>query len=123
MSGSSRVMDRDVARYRCDPCGFSSGVIVNGRDTSALGIGDRTALSLVACPRCGRRNGSNVAWLGLLASVPAFGGIAGGAALAVEDASHVRALGVAAFAVGCLIVALALRRFRGARRSVKFLPY
>jgi hypothetical protein len=96
---------------------------VNGHDTSALGIGDRTALSLVACPRCGRRNGSNVAWLAVLASVPALAGIAGGALLAAEDASHVRALGVLAVAVGCMIFALALQRFRGARRAVKFLPY
>jgi predicted RNA-binding Zn-ribbon protein involved in translation (DUF1610 family) len=116
-------MEREVARYRCDPCGFSSGVIVNGHDTSALRVGDRASLSLVACPRCGRRNGSNVAWLAFLASVPASAGIAGGALLAIEDASHVRALGVVAFAVGCLIVAVALQRFRGARRAVKFLPY
>lgn len=123
MSGSSRVLEPEAARYRCDPCGFSSGVIVNGRDTSALGVGDRAALSLVACPRCGRRNGSNVAWLGFVASVPALAGIAGGALLVIEEATHVRALGVATFAFGCLIVAVALQRFRGARRAVKFLPY
>lgn len=116
-------MDREVARYRCDPCGFSSGVLVNGHDTSALGLGDRAALSMVACPRCGRRNGSNVAWLALLASVPASAGLAGGVFLVIEEASHVRALGVMAFAFGCLIVAVALQRFRGARRAVKFLPY
>ena len=123
MSGSTRVMDRDVTRYRCDPCGFSSGVIVNGRDGHGLGLGDRAALSLVACPRCGRRNGASVAWLCFVAAVPALGAIGAGGFLSIEDASHLRALGVVVVAVGFAIVALAARRFRGARRAVKFLPY
>ncbi len=116
-------MDDEVARYRCDPCGFTSGVLVNGHDARGLGIGDRAALSIVACPRCGRRDGGNVAWLALLVGVTAMAGMGGGVVLAMEEAGHLRALGVLAFAFGCAIVALALRRFRGTRRAVKFLPY
>jgi hypothetical protein len=112
----------NAPRFRCDPCGFSAGVVVNGRDDE-LGLGERTSLSLVACPRCGRRNGGNVAWFFVLTLVGVAGlGVAAGV-LVQEERTLERGLALLAVAVAAVVSVIAARRFLGARRAVRFLPY
>lgn len=110
-------------RFRCDPCGFSSGVVVNGRDAPALGLAERTSLSIVACPRCGRRNAANVAWFVSLTGLGALALALAGSWLVQEERQLHRVLGVLAAAIVPALLVVAARRFRGTRRAVRFLPY
>ncbi len=124
MLGSSRGIDRNGVRYRCEPCGFSSGVVVNGRQRlPELDLGDRASLSLVRCPRCGRRNPSNVFRLGGSVAALSVGLAAVGATIVFEEAVHLRALGALALVAAMGLCVGFLRWFSGARRAVRFLPY